>query len=103
MRTVLILSLVLAAQIAKASTAALPRKIVFSRSVPSYQAEQLNADIERKISFADDLPDLKDLLGIQEYSLSALSDWLSERVGWIVGEKEDTEGRLSEMGAHVYQ
>jgi len=72
------------------------RSLVFSSQVPTQEVSQLRKDLSTTINLPSDANTLK-VMNIGSLTDGALKQWLSDRVGYIIGEDEDINHNLVQL------
>ena len=71
--------------------------IEYSKQVPQDEVNLLNEDLSRPLEFTNDLPDLKNILGVSDLKFETLKAWLAERVRYVIADSEDPSDGLSAL------
>lgn len=76
--------------------AAQARVILYSADVPANQASLLEGDVKKALDIDQNDADLlKKSMGQTDISAAAIQKWLTDRVGYVIGEDEDFRRKLS--------
>ncbi len=82
------------------------RELRFSKDIPSDYIDLLKNDLQQLSSLLSEKSEgdqsLKSIMGLEQLSPSELTSWLTQRIGYIVGEDFDPSRDFSALGAHQY-
>src|SRR5437016_3928769 len=85
-------------------SSAFARQIQFASSVSNDQIQTLVGDFNLNLNITDDTNKLQKLMGLQNNDNNSLMTWLTERVGYVVGQSEDPKRQVAVLkDQYTYQ